>query len=99
MCAFRRARSSCFLMMVEALMVTRLPSCGWFWRYPSGSPGLALLAADGFLGVLHALALVGLGRAQLADLRCHQADPVLVGALHGDAVCLGVVLRGHALGE
>src|SRR6267143_2908067 len=57
---------------------------------------LALLAADGFLGVLDALALVGLGRAQLADLRRDQADAVLVGALHGEAVALGVVLRGDA---
>src|SRR5207245_3322928 len=63
----------------------------------SRSSRLALLAADGFLGVLDSLALVGLGRAQFADLRRHQTDAVLVGALHGQPVALGVVLGGDAL--
>src|SRR5579864_5557902 len=102
MCALRRCRSSCFFMLVEAL-ITQLPSCGWCWRYPNAVPlrssRLALLAADGFLGVLHALPLVGFGRAQLADLGSHQADLVLVGALHREAVRLGVVLRRDAFGE
>src|SRR5438270_13826002 len=98
MCALRRTRSTCFFMLVEAL-ITRLPSCGWCWRYPNPLRGsrLALLAADGFLGVLHALALVRLGRAQLADFGGDEADLVLVGALHRDAVGLGVVLGRHAL--
>src|SRR5512140_1350897 len=78
MCALRRSRSVCFFMFVVAL-ITRLPSCGWCWRLPFRSPRLALLAAHRFLGVLDALALVRLGRAQLADLRRDQADLVLVG--------------------
>src|SRR5438093_11892776 len=95
MCALRRSRSNCFFMFVEAL-ITRLPSCGWYWRYPLRGPGFALLAADGFLRVLDALALVGLRRPQLADLGRHQPDAVLVGALYRQAVALGVVLRRHA---
>src|SRR4051812_49824136 len=65
-------------------------SC-WSKRSLRGSR-LALLAADGLLRVLDALALVRLGRAQLADLRRDQADLVLVGALHGQAVSPSVVL-------
>src|SRR5229473_4547701 len=62
-------------------------------------PRLALLAADGFLRVLDALALVGLGRPHLADLCGGEAHQVLVGPLHRDPVRLGVVLGADAFGE
>src|SRR5580693_2662602 len=45
---------------------------------------LAFLAADMFLGVLDALALVGLGRPVRADLGGDLADPLAVGAAHHD---------------
>src|SRR5690606_22608492 len=45
---------------------------------------LAFLAHDALAGILHALALVGLGTAVLADLGGHLADLLLVDAGHGD---------------
>src|SRR5690349_15329416 len=45
---------------------------------------LAFLAHDALAGILHALALVGLGTAILADFRGHLADLLLVDARHGD---------------
>src|SRR2546421_4497243 len=77
--ALRRSRRSRFFWMVDSLMAL-------------GRPRLALLAADDFLGVLDALALVRLGWPHLADLRGGEPHQVLVGALHGDPVGLGVVL-------
>src|SRR5229473_3011753 len=56
-------------------------------------PRLALLAADGFLRVLDALALVGLGRPHLADLCGGEAHQVLVGPLHRDPDLLALQLR------
>src|SRR5216683_1665728 len=82
----RRSRRSRFFWMVDSLMA-------------SSRPRLALLAADGFLCVLDALALVGLGRPHLADLRGGEAHQVLVGPLHRDPVRLGVVLGADAFGE
>src|SRR6266516_6740044 len=46
--------------------------------------GLARLAADLLAGVAHALALVGVGAAQAADLGGHLADLLLVDALDGE---------------
>src|SRR5262245_31716178 len=46
---------------------------------------LAGLAEDALVGVADALALVGLGLADLADVGRHLADELLVGALDGDA--------------
>src|SRR4029453_4810854 len=51
---------------------------------PGGAGSLARLAADPFAGVLDALALVRLGRAQRADLRAHLAEQLLVVALDGE---------------
>src|SRR4029453_12000667 len=45
---------------------------------------LAGLAQDALVGVADALALVGLGLADLADVGRHLADELLVGTLHGD---------------
>src|SRR5882762_932268 len=77
--ALRFSRRSLFFWMVDSLMAL-------------SRPRLALLAADGFLGVLDALALVRLGRPHLADLRGGEPHQVLVGALHRDPVRLRVVL-------
>ena len=48
---------------------------------------LAFLAADRLVAVLDPLALVGLGRAERADLGGDLADPLAVGA--GDAITVG----------
>src|SRR5258708_61595 len=45
---------------------------------------LAFLAANGFVTVLDPLALVGLGRAERAELGGALADPLAIGAVHGD---------------
>src|SRR4029077_2243619 len=45
---------------------------------------LSDLAADVFAGVAHALALVGLGLAELADVRSDLADQLLVDALDAE---------------
>src|SRR5690606_282604 len=53
----------------------------------AGTPALCLLgflADDDLVGVLHTLALVGLGRPETADLRCNLADLLLVGTGHQD---------------
>src|SRR5712671_45115 len=84
--ALRFSRRSLFFWMVDSLMAL-------------SRPRLALLAADGFLGVLDALALVRLGRPHLADLRGGEPHQVLVGALHRDPVGLGVVLGADAFGQ
>src|SRR6266550_1601385 len=47
-------------------------------------PGLAGLAQDALAGVADALALVGLGLADLADVGRHLADELLVGPPDGD---------------
>src|SRR5579859_6054838 len=54
---------------------------------------LAFLAADLLAGVADALALVGLGRADLADARGHLADQLLVDPADAD---LGLAGRGEA---
>src|SRR4029453_8721084 len=46
---------------------------------------LARLAKDALVGVADALALVGLGLADLADVGCDLADQLLVGTLDRDA--------------
>src|SRR6202035_497000 len=56
------------------------------------APGLADLAAQDLVGVLDALALVGVGPAQPADLGRHLTHLLAVGARDGDAVGLGVDL-------
>src|SRR5713226_322317 len=48
-------------------------------------PCLAGLAQDALAGVADALALVGLGLADLADVGRHLADQLLVGPPDGDA--------------
>src|SRR3954468_14612998 len=48
-------------------------------------PGLSGLALDALAGVADALALVGLGLADLADVGGDLADRLLVDALHRDA--------------
>src|SRR5690348_7164570 len=60
--------------------------------------GLAGLPTDLLLGVLDALALIGLGRTKLADLRGGLAEHLPVGALQGDDRLL-VDLRLHTLRE
>src|SRR5256714_2298013 len=84
--ALRRSRRSRFFWMVDSLMAL-------------SRPRLALLAADDFLGVLDALALVRLGWPHLADLRGGEPHQVLVGALHRDPVRLRVVLGADAFGQ
>src|SRR6266550_6392005 len=60
-------------------------------------PGLAGLAQDALAGVADALALVGLGLADLADVGRHLADQLLVGPPDGDAG-RGRNLEGDPLG-
>src|SRR4051794_1232854 len=68
---------------------------------PMSLTSLSDLAADVFAGVAHALALVGLGLAELADVRGDLTDQLLVdaldaevgGVLHGERDALGGVER------
>src|SRR5450432_64374 len=63
----------------------------------AGRAGLADLALDDLFHVFDALALVGLGRAQLADLGRRLPDQVAIGAGEHDAVFLD--LGRDALGQ
>src|SRR5208337_1879355 len=60
----------------------RFVSSTWPWRRPLLL--LAFLAEDEFAGVFHALALVGLGTAERADLRRDLANLPLVDSGDGD---------------
>src|SRR5438045_6252085 len=60
-------------------------------------PGLTGLAQDALAGVADALALVGLGLADLADIGRHLADELLVEAPDGDPGG-GRHLEGDAVG-
>ena len=64
-----------------------------------GRAGLAFLAADDLVAVLDALALVRLGRPELADAGGGHAHQVLVGPADRDLGLLGVDLGGDPLGE
>src|SRR5690606_4830739 len=84
----RRRRASFLMLMVSVL------GSGSAWAYSRGAgrpaPGeaalrlLGFLANDDFVGVLHALALVGLRRTDGADLGGDLANALLVGALDQD---------------
>src|SRR3546814_15110884 len=58
--------------------------CGAAWTSAWLLLLLAFLAQDDLVGVLHALALVGLGRTVAADLRRHLAALLAIGAGDGD---------------
>ena len=55
------------------------------------STGLAFFAADDFVVVLDALALVGFGRSLTTNFCCKLADLLLVDTLDNDMVCIGNV--------
>src|SRR5215203_342877 len=67
------------LSLAVMLMTRPSPSCS-----RRSLAGLAGLASDVLVAVAHALALVGLGLAQLADVGGHLADELLVDALDRD---------------
>src|SRR5205807_3689268 len=60
------------------------PASAW-WDQASLLRCLPGLALDDLAGVAHALSLVGLGLAHLADVGRHLADDLLVDASDGDA--------------
>src|SRR6185436_15803228 len=70
---FLRVSSLLFLAIVLSVRLSAAASA------TTGGSGLAGLLLDHFLGVLHALALVRLGGAQLADLGRGLAQHVPVG--------------------
>src|SRR5579883_456201 len=60
---------------------------------------LAGLLADVLALVADARALIGLGLAQLADVRRGRAHELLAGPAHGDHRLLGIEGQGDALGR
>src|SRR5690606_6473356 len=60
------------------------PATRWMRAARTALGLLGFLANDDFVGVLHALALVGLRRTHGADLGRDFADALLVSALHQD---------------
>src|SRR5690606_2474388 len=92
------AQAGGFLVHGSGLYWKRI---GRRWPCPgAGPPALRLLgflADDGFVGVLHALALVGLRRTESTDLGGDLAHQLLVGTGH-DHLGLGGRGDGEALG-
>src|SRR5262245_195178 len=89
-CTDSRTRPAALSRMARrtrALRPSALARRGFIFELPSLL--LAFLAEDVLAGILDALALVGLGRAEVANLGRHLADPLLVDAGHHDLGRLG----------
>src|SRR5437762_11928032 len=93
-------RRTCFCFVVtgappSAAGRDRARASHWFARFARSLRRLSGLALHDLTRVAHALALVGLGLAYLADVGRHLAHDLLVDAAHSDARGLRH-LEGHA---